>query len=228
MITEYVLPESAEAAAERLGEGVAVMAGGTVLLPRGVGAERVVGLARAGMDTIERRDGRTVIGATATLAAVAGLDGVVAQAAAAVGGPALRNMATVGGNLLAGAPYGDVGVALLALDAEVTLTGRTIPLAELWDSFDPAAEIILSVAYDDDPDSVFLRCARRAANSPAVVSVAVSRGRVALGGVAPHPILAPADLGAIDPPSDALASAWYRRRMTELFVRRALEASDAV
>ena len=29
---------------------------------------------------------------------------------AAVGGPALRNMATIGGNLLAGWPYGDVGV----------------------------------------------------------------------------------------------------------------------
>ena len=61
----------------------------------------------------------------------------------------------------------------------------------------------------------------------------MSRGRVALGGVAPHPVL----LGRrsrkraaddIDPPSDAIASAWYRRRMTELFVRRALEAADAV
>jgi aerobic carbon-monoxide dehydrogenase medium subunit len=83
--------------------------------------------------------------------------------------------------------------------------------------------------------------ARRAANSPAVVSVAVSGGRVALGGVAPHPVRShgaeaasdPAAAGAaaaaeVDPPTDAVASAWYRRRMTELFVRRALEARDAV
>jgi CO/xanthine dehydrogenase FAD-binding subunit len=45
-------------------------------------------------------------------------------------------------------------------------------------------------------------------------------------------VLVPADpaaaAAAIDPPSDAIASAWYRRRMTELFVRRALEASHAV
>jgi carbon-monoxide dehydrogenase medium subunit len=69
-----------------------------------------------------------------------------------------------------------------------------------------------------------------------VVSVAVSRGRVALGGVAPHPVRSPgaeagdpaAAAAEIDPPSDAIASAWYRRRMTELFVRRALEARDAV
>ena len=141
-------------------------------------------------------------------------------------------MATVGGNLLVGAPYGDVGVALLALGAEVRLTSRTIPLEDLWTSFDPAEEIVESVAFDDDPDSVFLRLARRAANSPAVVCVAVSRGRVALGGVAPHPVLSVADperaAAEIDPPSDAIASAWYRRRMTELFVRRALEASHAV
>ena len=81
-----------------------------------------------------------------------------------------------------------------------------------------------------------MRWARRAANSPVVVSVAVSRGRVALGGVAPHPVRSPgaeagdpaAAAAEIDPPTDEVASAWYRRRMTELFVRRALEARDAV
>ena len=43
----------------------------------------------------------------------------LAKAARAVGGPAIRNMATVGGNLFAPAPYGDFAVALLALDATV-------------------------------------------------------------------------------------------------------------
>ena len=236
MITEYLLPDSAEKAVAELTGGAAVMGGGTTVMPAvhagALNATRVVGLARAGLAGIGRENGRTTIGAMTTLKAVAELEGAVGQAAAAIGGPALRNMATVGGNLLAGAPYGDVGVALLALDAEVTLSARTIPLGELWDTFDPAAEIIEAVAFDDDPESVFLRLARRAANSPAVVSVAVSRGRVALGGVAPHPVLSVADpvkaAQEIDPPSDAIASAWYRRRMTELFVRRALEAADAV
>src|SRR5262252_9431839 len=36
-----------------------------------------------------------------------------------VGGPAVRAMATVGGNLFAPSPYGDLAVALLALDATV-------------------------------------------------------------------------------------------------------------
>jgi CO/xanthine dehydrogenase FAD-binding subunit len=245
MITEYLLPDSAEKAVAELAPGAAVMGGGTTVMPAvhagALDATRVVGLARAGLDTIERHDGRTVLGAMVPLAAVASLDGAVGAAARAVGGPALRNMATVGGNLLAGAPYGDVGVPLLALGAEVRLSGRTVPIEELWSSFRPGEEIVVSVAFDDDPASVFERWARRAANSPAVVSVAVSRGRVALGGVAPHPVRSPAAEAAadpwaagaaaaeeVDPPTDALASAWYRRRMTALFVRRALEASDAV
>jgi CO/xanthine dehydrogenase FAD-binding subunit len=32
----------------------------------------------------------------------------------------------------------------------------------------------------------------------------------------------------VDPPTDAIASSWYRKRMTELFVRRALEERHAV
>jgi CO/xanthine dehydrogenase FAD-binding subunit len=240
MITQYLLPDSAEQAVAELASGAAVMGGGTIVMPAAhagtLDAERVVGLARAGLAGIARDGGRTTIGATTPLAAVAQLEGAVGSAARAVGGPALRNMATVGGNLLAGAPYGDVGVALLALGAEVELTGRTIPLDELWETFRPGEEIILRVAFDDDPDSVFLRWARRAANSPAVVCVAVSRGRVALGGVAPHPVRSPgaeagdpaAAAAEVEPPTDALASAWYRKRMTELFVRRALEERHAV
>ena len=44
--------------------------------------------------------------------------------ARAVGGPAIRNMATVGGNLFAPSPYGDFTAALLALDATVAMSRR--------------------------------------------------------------------------------------------------------
>jgi aerobic carbon-monoxide dehydrogenase medium subunit len=229
MITQYLLPDSAEQAIAELAPDVTVMGGGTTVMPAAhagaLDAERVVGLARAGLAGIDRDGGRTTIGAMTPLAA---LDGALAEPARAVGGPALRNMATVGGNLIVG---GDVAVALLALGAEVRTSSRTIPVAEFWSTFRPGEEIVLAVSFED-AELVFLRCARRAANSPAVVSVAVSGGRVALGGVAAHPIRSVADpvraAQEIDPPNDAIASAWYRRRMTELYVRRALEASDAV
>ena len=43
----------------------------------------------------------------------------LAPVAESIGGPAVRNMATVGGNLFARSPYGDFAVALLALGATV-------------------------------------------------------------------------------------------------------------
>ena len=249
MVTEYLLPGSADEAAAQL-EGAVVMAGGTTVMPAVIAGAltqtRVVGLARARLDRVARAGGRTTVGACTTLARVATLDHApaLAAAAAAVGGPALRNMATIGGNLLAGAPYGDVGVALLALDAEVDLGTRTVALSDFWESFRAGDDVVRSVSFNDDvaADSVYLRWARRAANSPAVVCVAVAGGRVALGGVAEHPVRSsggeahvddPVAAGAaaaaeVDPPTDAIASSWYRTRMTGLFVRRALEASHAL
>jgi CO/xanthine dehydrogenase FAD-binding subunit len=248
LVTQYLLPSSADEAAAQLTEGAALMAGGTTVMPRvlagGFEAERVVGLARAGLDQIVTDGGRTTLGACTTLAAVSAHEATPALAAAAqaVGGPALRNMATVGGNLVVGAPYGDLGVVLLALAADVDLGDRTVSIDDFWAKFRPGVDIVRSVAFNDDPAAVYVRWARRAANSPAVVCVAVAGGRVAIGGVGDHPVRsvgAEADLGdpgaaaaaaaaEVDPPTDGIASSWYRKRMTEVFVRRALEESHAV
>jgi carbon-monoxide dehydrogenase medium subunit len=50
--------------------------------------------------------------------------------------PRIRNMGTIGGNLAGGDPLTDPGASLIALDADVTLTGRkgkrTLPLAEFF------------------------------------------------------------------------------------------------
>jgi CO/xanthine dehydrogenase FAD-binding subunit len=248
VVTHYLLPSSADEAAEHLAGGAALMAGGTTVMPRvlagGLPETRVVGLARAGLDAIGTDGGRTTLGACATVAAVARHEATPALAAAAqaIGGPALRNMATVGGNLVVGAPYGDLGVVLLALAADVDLGDRTVGIERFWDEFRPGVDIVRAVAFNDDPAAVFVRWARRAANSPAVVCVAVAGGRVAVGGVGTHPVRsagAEAHLGdpgaagkaaaaEVDPPTDGIASSWYRKRMTEVFVRRAVEESHAV
>ncbi|RUV46786.1 xanthine dehydrogenase family protein subunit M, partial [Mesorhizobium sp. M5C.F.Ca.IN.020.14.1.1] len=74
--------------------------------------------------------GKVRIGASVTMAAIARHPDLasLAQAARAVGGPAIRNMATVGGNLFAPAPYGDFTVALLALDATVNIDDGELPI----------------------------------------------------------------------------------------------------
>ncbi|MDA8201848.1 MAG: FAD binding domain-containing protein [Chloroflexi bacterium] len=102
-------------------------------------------------------------------------------------------------------------------------------------------------------ETAYLKFGRKEANTPSVVTVAVRvrreedrvvDARVALGAVGPHALRASRaeailvgsslDPGAIDeaaeaaaaecdPFDDGVASAWYRRAMVRLFVRRALE-----
>ena len=106
-------------------------------------------------------------------------------------------------------------------------------------------------------ETAFLKLGRKASNTPAVVTVAIAaerrdgvvvNARVALGAVGPHPLraraaedallgtrltLADVDAAAAEaaaatePVSDAIASTWYRRRMTSLVVARALTAIAA-
>ena len=61
---------------------------------------------------------------------------VLAQGAGWVGGPQVRNQATVGGNICNGAPSADSAAPLLVLNAEVELRGpqgvRRMPLTEFY------------------------------------------------------------------------------------------------
>ena len=266
-VREYVLATSAKEAARLVGQpGTALMGGGTLLMPQAtagaLGAECVVGLHGAGLDYV-RRNGATAIGAMSPLATLATLDDLPAlrSAARGVGGWALRNTATLGGNLHAAAPYGDLAPVLLALDATVRLVGtggeRTLALADwLNEEGGNRAEVLAEVVVPPPRGvTAHRRLARRAANSPAVVGAAVrlviedgtvAEARVALGAVAPRALRAaaaedrltgaPADPAAIaeaaaaaadaaSPVDDPVASAWYRRRMTAVCVRHALQSA---
>ena len=77
----------------------------------------------AGFDRAERRNGSWVLGGGATFARMARMQvRCLAQASRSVGGPAIRNRGTIGGNLATASPAGDGSVALLAVDAEAELT----------------------------------------------------------------------------------------------------------
>jgi CO/xanthine dehydrogenase FAD-binding subunit len=260
LVREYVLAATAEEAARLIGEDPAavVMGGGTTVMPRAtageLAAERVVGLHGAGLEYVRREGAVTRIGAMTRLQAIAELDELppLAAAAHAIGGWALRNSGTVGGNLFVAPPYGDLVPVLLALDAEIRVVGaggeRTVPLFE---GGVRAGEILVEIVIPEIRGAAtFQRCARRAANTPAVVSVAarlvkdgdaVAEARLALGGVGPQAVrvtaaedllvqdpeaiaaATEAAVTATDPVDDAVASAWYRRRMTAVYVRRALQ-----
>jgi CO/xanthine dehydrogenase FAD-binding subunit len=218
-VSSYFLPRNVPEALgllERHGPELLVMAGGTVAMPLindGLSMpDLVMGLRHAGLDRIERVDGTLRIGSTTTLTRLLAESGVtmLEEAARNTASPTIRNMATVGGNLFTPPPGGDIAVALLALDATVTLAStrgeRTLPLADFYTGFLTnqleADELLVAVdvpAGAADASTVFVKFGRKHANTPAVVTVAVhltwsddriATARIALGAAGPHPIRA--------------------------------------
>jgi len=190
----------------RLGADATFLAGGTDLV---VGVRKGRRQARELVDLslIEslrelRREGdRLRIGAMCTHAQLE-RSGVTALAAACetVGGPQIRNVGTVGGQIGTASPAGDVSVALIALDAEVELASvrgvRTIALADLFlgpgRTAMSADEMALSVTIPLSRRSAFYKIGKRDAVAISLVMAAASLdvdGRVAigLGCVAPVP-----------------------------------------
>jgi CO/xanthine dehydrogenase FAD-binding subunit len=97
--------------------------------------------------------GRIELGAGVTMAAILGERelGFLHPVARAVGGPAVREAATVGGNLFAPSPYGDFAAALLALDATVAFAGglgeRELPLDEFLSRRERGSSLVSRLAF---------------------------------------------------------------------------------
>ena len=268
-VKAYFLPETVDEALSRLeeyGTDLLITAGGTMsmmLLNNGhVMPEAVMGLRRTGLSHV-LSNGSLQIGAMATMTEIlnANVSELLNQAAYNVGGWAVRNMATVGGNLMMPAPAGDFAVALLALDGTVTIASpdgeRTIPLTDFYANQRRVAtnELILGVEVGHaSGKTAYMKYARREANAPTIVTVAVNLdmdgdtvtdARIALNGAAPTPIraveaenaligntlsptiirqAADAAREACNPFTDAIASEWYRRKMVGVYVKRVLES----
>ena len=213
----YYLPLSIEEATNLLadkGPDMLVLAGGTLAMPlinEGVSTpEQVMGLKKVGLDYMKEANGNFVVGATTTLSQMVLQDEipVLQEAAQAVGGWAIRNMGTVGGNLFAPPPGGDFAVALLALDAKLVLRNiqgeRVISIGDFYTGFMMNAllpgEIVTEVHIPiPRGQSVYLKYGRRGANTPSIVTVAVNlvfdadsvqEAKIALNAVGPFPFRA--------------------------------------
>ena len=216
-VKEYFLPQSVDEAVSLLadhGPELLVMAGGTIAMPlinEGVSLpEMVMGLRQAGLDKIEKTNGSLSLGAGTTLTHIMAQNHIplLAEAAHNVGGWAIRNMGTIGGNLFAPPPAGDFVVALLALDAMVEIVSkkgvRQLPLSDFFTGFMTNAlepgELVTGFEIPiPKGETAYLKFGRKHANTPAVVTVAaqvvleadkVSDARIALNAVASHPIRA--------------------------------------
>ncbi|TIX70538.1 MAG: xanthine dehydrogenase family protein subunit M, partial [Mesorhizobium sp.] len=127
----------------------------------------------------------------------------LSHAARAVGGPAIRNMATVGGNLFAPAPYGDFTVALLALDATVNIDDGELPIETFLAKRESNHAIITAVGFTLPAEGFrFLKVSRIKPKGVSVLSIAavleqapdgtVSSARISLGCMADRPMRATA------------------------------------
>ena len=115
-------------ASSAIRDGAQYLGGGTIVVANAnYGAQdftRIVRTTDASLRVIRNEGNELRIGAGATMTQVmqSAEAGFLAPAARSVAGPAVRNMATVGGNLFARPPFGDFGVALLALNARIAMS----------------------------------------------------------------------------------------------------------
>ena len=147
----YHVPETLDEAIALLGryDGAAqIVSGGTDLLldidqGRAPAPEAMVDPTRiAGLDRIVREDGFIVIGCGATHTMITRSPDIIehgtclAESCGVIGGPQVRNVATLAGNIAHALPAGDGTVGLLVLDGEIETADaagrRWMPLADAF------------------------------------------------------------------------------------------------
>ncbi len=226
MIEEYLRPTTVDEALQALAayRGQArIVAGGTDLVLQMQRGEQsahclvdISGLAE--LRGIALNGGTITIGAATTHAELAASPlirrhaAALAQAAGEVGSAQIRNVATIGGNVVNAQPAADTALALLALDAEaeiVRLDGSAwVALADLYEGpgrsrVDSRSELLSAFRFRTVPQSAGLRSGssyRRLGKCksialPVLCAAAVVRleedrfvsAAIALGPVAPRP-----------------------------------------
>lgn len=240
-------PVTVEEAVEGLAEHgaeAAIVAGGTDLLREiraGVKRPRLL-ISLDRVDSLagvrEDADGGLVIGAATTVAALArderirGRLPALAEGAAWLGSPQVRNLATFGGNLCNARPCADTAPPSLVCDAELRLRSRAGSRTVEAGTFmtgpgqtvrapDELLESIRFPALPDHTGSSFINVTNRRALEITITSAAarvtlespegpVRETRICLGSVAPIPVRAPtaeAELAGKEPTGKALEAA---------------------
>jgi len=213
------LPEALDMLAEA---GALPIAGGTnVVVDLRAGKhqpEALVDVSRlTELRGVRREDGHLTIGGGTTISEllhdplIARHAPALQEAASVFANPLIRNRATVAGNLVDASPAADTAPPLLALDAEVDLSGkigtRRVPLADFLVGVRKTVrrpdELLTAVRIPVPADgraSHFHKLGLRKADAISVLSVAVAvtrdaaarctAARIALGALAPRPLRA--------------------------------------
>ena len=236
-----------------------VLAGGQSLIPslnmRLASPQLLVDIGGiASLDRIELQGQSMRIGALVTHAQVESAAEVrnhvpmLADAAAHIAHPAIRNRGTLGGSLALADPAAEYPACALALDATLIIRGgageRKVPVASffkgLFETDLKTGEVLVAAEFPAGGDSVFLELARRQGDYASVGLAAHRRDgalRLAFFGVGDRPILAThaaaeakTSIGAaqqalakdLDPPADLYHSGATKLHLARVLLARAL------
>jgi len=230
----------------RLGDGARFLAGGTDVMVQArqkkIVPEVMISLrGLAELRGVRLEGGSLLLGAATTLSELR-TDSLVAQhlpalsdAAQVMGSTQMRNVATVGGNVMSAAPSGDTLCPLLVLEAVCHLASaegaRQVPMHEMFlaprQTAAQPGEVLthlaipLPSAAGQASSGAFIKLSRRAALDLALINLAVqlwlspdgrriAKARVAAGVVGPTPLRLPEAeeaLGGAAPTAEALERA---------------------
>ena len=249
-----LMPSSTEEAVAAVASDpeITVIGGGTLVVPQhnvgGRAVDRALWLGRAGLDEVRNEAGTITLGAAVSLAACGGLPAPLGPCAANVGDGEVQAQATIGGNISAPAPYGDLRGPLLALEATVRVGSpdgvEDVAASSLF-AGGSGGRLVLEISFAVPAGGSFVALQRhhtQALTAMGISAVRTAGGEVRLAatGAAPQArrlaaaeaVLADGGSGAdageaaladIDPYDDVLASAAYRRRVMPALVRRAVD-----
>src|SRR3954465_12384965 len=219
-VTVKTFASSGEAASALSSDRGARYLGGGTLVMRAlnegdISISTVVRATDQALSRIDVASARVTLGAGVTFARILAERDLafLHPVARSIGGPAVRNMGTVGGNLFAPAPFGDLAVALLALDAMVSVQGsygtREMAMEEFLAGRERAGLVIsVSCARPATPEAFrYRKISRVKPKGASVISLAVhvphvsgrvSGARIAYGAMAPTAIRAKAAERALE------------------------------
>jgi carbon-monoxide dehydrogenase medium subunit len=222
---EYHEPTTLEEACQimsELGHGAKPLAGGTDLIvnmkKKIVSPGHLVSLSMIDdLKKIDASNGLLKIGACLTAAELAESKEIretltaLSRGAESLGSPLIRNLATIGGNLISARPAADLPPALIAYGAKVALKNssgeRLVSLEDLFlgpgETLIGPNEILTEIHVDSPPPSAgaaYIKLGVREALEISLVNVAafismdrdgsIQEARIVLGSVAPTPIRA--------------------------------------
>jgi CO/xanthine dehydrogenase FAD-binding subunit len=192
-----------------------ILGGGTLLVRRVNEGDTAIGayvrLADLALKRMETTGDVVRLGAGVSMAQILAHPDLafLAPVARTIGGPSVRSAATIGGNLFAPRPYGDFGVALLALGASLRLfdgaseADMDLPAFFAGRGQLPLGAIVTAVAFPRPAAQSFrfVKISRVKPKGAAVISIAavietkngvIDWARIAFGAMAETPVRAQA------------------------------------